>query len=212
MRSRREEKQKLTGKGGEDQPAKRMVEYMGEAEPSSIHPLWKHWLGYGRDIPPTTKDIYIWEMEQARLQRRLKEIDQASNKMRAEDDAQRQRGDSGMGQAIAQLASQLAGDVQPAKNSPAPRPTPQRPPEDAIYESHQPSPGSNLAFENGVQIIPKTTKAYSPDPSRLQQILNKQKAEQQAQTSSSQSPSSSPSSFSAWTPSDSKAPGNIDDL
>jgi NADH:ubiquinone oxidoreductase subunit len=178
------------------EPAKRLVEYKDGPEPTSLHPLWRHWLAYARETSPTDKDVYMWEMEQARLRRRLKEIDAASNKMRSEEDAERERGSSEMQNMLARLSSQLSRDQSSGQ-----APTTQSNTENVEFtmppQPAGPAPGSNLAFQDGVPIIPKDTQPYSPDPSRLQSILNKKRNETSPSTPSDRS---STSQHSTWTP------------
>lgn len=148
-------------------------------------------------------------MEQLRLQKRLKEIDEASNKMRAEDLAQRERGDADMGNALSRLTSHLLKDDKSAssatKSSQASRDS------DFVVPPFAagPPPGSNLAFEDGVQVVPKDTIPYAPDPSKLQQMMSQEKFEKQrnAETRSSSSPQ-----FSTWDPNSRGSRNNTDDL
>lgn len=188
------------------------MDYKGAPEPSQLHPLWKQWLNHARDSAPSPKDVYIWEVEQVRLQKRLKDMDEASTKMRAEDLAQRERGDADMGNAFSRLTSHLMNEDSADKPASSAQSTPKA--EEFIVPPHAtgPAPGSNLAFEDGKQIVPKDTKPYSPDPARLQQILNKEKFErQQAAEARAQSSASTPQ-FSTWDPNASGNRRNTDDL
>lgn len=150
----------------------------------------------------------MWEMEQLRLKRRLKEIDAASNKMRSEEMAQRERGDSGMASAIAQLTSQLGADIganRPSENRSETSPTTTHfvvPP-----QAQNSAAGSNLAFENGKQVIPKSHTPYSPDPSRVKSILNKDTSSPSATDSN---PSVPPTS--SWNPQTAAKERNLDEL
>jgi hypothetical protein len=187
-------------------PAKRLVDYHDSPEPAQLHPLWKHWLVHARDTVPTDKDIYMWEVEQARLRRRLKEIDAASNKMRSEEAADRERGGNEMANMIARLSSQLSPDM-PRAQSKASMPQETKMPDFDLPP--QPEPGSNLAFENGIQIIPKDTKPYSPDPSRLKSILQAKKTEEPPAPSHEQDVGVPKSS---WSPNTTSKNTNLDDL
>jgi len=195
----------LSGLG---EPAKRLVEYNGAPEPSELHPLWKHWLIHASEAPPTEKDIYVWEMEQVRLQRRLKEIDAASNKMQSEEMAQRERSDSGMATIIAQLTSQLDSDVGASRQ--ASKASQTSPPAAKFVVPPQapiPKAGSNLAFEDGKQVIPKTHTPYAPDPSRIQSIVSKSK---EAPSNASNTATGPPNS--SWNPNTKPKDTNLDEL
>lgn len=169
-------------------------------------------MSHARDTAPAPKDIYIWEMEQLRLQKRLKEIDEASNKMRAEDLAQRERGDADMGSAISRLTSHLMKDETSAKPASTASQT-SRASEYAVPSSPTgPAPGSNLAFEDGVQVVPKDTIPYTPDPSRLQQMLSKEKFERQQAAQARSNGSASSPQMSTWDPNAGKGRNNTDDL
>lgn len=191
-----------------DHPPKRMVDYINGPDPSSLHPLWKHWLVYARDTAPTDKDIRMWEMDQARLRKRLKEIDAASNKMRSEEAAERERGEPSMQSAIARIASQLSQNQYQPPAAAEPQKT-QFTNFDIPDQPTGPEPGSNLAFEDGIQIIPKDTKPYSPAPSRLQEILNKKAAEE---ASSHDPRAESSDSHSTWKPGSQNSSSRTDDL
>lgn len=193
-----------------DQPAKRLVEYKGSPEPSSLHPLWKQWLNHARETAPTPRDVYAWEVDQARLQKRLKEIDEASTKMRAEDLAQRERGDVDMGSAISRITSQIMNDTESTNTATRAPSRPQEPEWVVPPQSDLPAPGTNMTFENGVPVVPKDHQPYTPDPSRLQQLLNKKKFEQE-QTRANTNPNPTTPSKSTWDMNASKR-DNTDDL
>lgn len=196
------------------------MDYAGAPDPSALHPLWKHWLAHGREVAPTDRDIYVWELEQVRLKKRLREIESASSKMRSEEMAQRERGQPQDANPMAELMSQLVNDrdVGSITRRNEPRQETSQVDKDFLdkatsqYTASAPKPGENLSFENGVQVIPKSHKPYSPDPSRLQSILSKNKKAGETATSKGSSGSSSVPSGAVWSPKTGSQNNSTDDL
>jgi hypothetical protein len=166
-------------------------------------------------------------MDQARLRQRLKEIDAASNKMKAEEMAERERGEpdfaNGFAELMARVAAQQGDANQSARGSSDPRSNEARPspstrfsvPPQSFADAGPPTPppgpkpGENITFENGIKVVPKEHKPYSPDPSRLQSILQKKGSNAQPEPTTKSDPSAPPTAN--WSP-NTKSFGNNDDL